>query len=395
MSVGGGATLPAQLLDRAGRSPSGVAFRHKRLGVWETTTWAGYASDAAAIGMALEALGVGRGDKVAVAADNRPEWVVADLGIQGIGAVTVGVHPASPPEQVRFLLLHTAARVVVCEDEEQLDKVIEVRADLPDLLSVVVVDTRGVKLRDDPLLHTWQDLLARGRALDESVWQARVGALDPAAPAVVVCTGPTTGPPRAAELTSRSLVAAGDSFRALLSCTPRDEVLSYLPLSHVAERLTSLVAALAVGYTVNFGENGDSFVQDLFEVQPTLFLGVPRVWEEMLSTTEARMADASLVKRTVYTWCTSRGQSLIARRAASATRPTDPALNALCRLLCFRQLRRKLGLARVTTAISTTAPLGPEVLDWFRVLGVEVLEWDHAGGVELGELGELVPLVVP
>ncbi len=392
MSGGGGATLPAQLLERARQSPAGVAYRHKRLGVWETTTWAAYAADAAAIGLALEALGVRSGDRVAVAAGNRPEWVVADLGIQGIGAVTVGVHPKTPTAEVGCLLSHTAARAVVCEDEEQLDKVMEVRAGLPDLVSVVVVDTRGVRRGDDPRLHTWQDLIARGKELDASVWQARVEALDPDATALELCSSRTTGPPTGAVLNSSSLVAAGAAFRAVFSCTPRDEVLSYLPLSHPAERLTSLIAALAVGYVVNFGENGDSFAHDLREVQPTLFLGVPRVWDEMLATTETRMADASPLKRSVYRWCTARGRTVTARRAASATRPADPLLRALCWLLCFRQLRRKLGLGRITTAVSTTGPVEPDVREWFRALGVELREWDRADGTALAEL---VPLVVP
>ena len=395
MSGGGGATLPAQLLDRARRSPAGAAYRHKRLGVWEVTAWADYATDSAAVGLALEALGVRSGDRVAVAADNRPEWLIADMGIQGIGAVTVGLHPASPAAEVRSLLSHSAARVVVCEDEEQLDKVMEVRADLPELLSVVVVDTRGVRNQDDPLLHTWQDLIARGRELDRSAWQAKVEALDPQATAMAVYPSATTGPPEAAELTSRHLVAAGAAFGSAFSCTPRDEVLSYLPLSHIAERLTSLIGPLAVGYVVNFGERGDSFPQDLREVQPTLFLGVPRVWEKMLTTTETRMGDASLVKRTAYRWCTARGRSLIARRAAGATRPTDPAVRALCWLICFRQLRRKLGLGRVTTAISVTAPVTPQVIEWFGAIGVDVREWDQTGATVLAQLGALVPLQVP
>jgi long-chain acyl-CoA synthetase len=400
---GRGETLPAQLLERAAEMPDRTAYRHKRLGVWEAGTWATYADDAAAVGLALEALGVRRGDRVAIAADNRPEWLIADLGAQGIGAVTVGIYPTSPATEVQYLLSHSAARVVVCEDEEQLDKVLEVRGTLPALALAVVVDTRGVRSLDDPLVQTWDDLLARGRQLDRATWRAKVEALDPAATAVIVYTSGTTGPPKGAELTSRNLVAASTAFTAVFAATPDDEVLSYLPLCHIAERLTSLIDALAIGYVVNFGEGGTSFLQDLREVQPTIFLGVPRVWEKMLAGTEIRMADASFLKRKVYRWCTTRGGKVAARRMASAPKPLDPLLRGLCWLLCFRQLRRKLGLARIATPISGAAPIAPQVLEWFWAIGVEVREgygqtegtavatFTPAGKAKLGTVGVALP----
>ena len=397
------ATLPAQLLARAARTPNRTAYRHKRLGVWEAGTWAGYAADAAAAGLALEALGVRAGDRVAIAADNRPEWLVADLGIQGIGAVTVGIYPTSPAAEVEYLLSHSASGVVVCEDEEQLDKVMEVRAGLPHPILAVVIDTRGVRNLDDAQVTTWEDLLARGREIDADRWRARVEALDPAATAVIVYTSGTTGPPKGAEITHRNLVAAGASFSSVLTASPDDEVLSYLPLCHIAERLLSLVDALAVGYVVNFGEGGRSFPQDLREVQPTIFLGVPRVWEKMLAGTEIRVADASFLKRATYRWCTARGRAVAARRMTGRTAPLDAVLRGLCWLVCFRQLRRKLGLGRITTPISGAAPISPQVLEWFWGIGVDVREgygqtegtavatFTPRGRAKLGTVGVALP----
>jgi long-chain acyl-CoA synthetase len=271
------ASLPAQLLERAAATPAATAYRYKHLGVWHPTTWETYAADAAAIGLALEALGVRPGDRVAMAADNRPEWLLADLGCQGIGAISVGVYPTCPAAEVQYLLTHCGAKVVVCEDEEQLDKVMSVRADLPDLVAAVIVDTRGVRELGDPLVRTWDDLLTTGRAMDRATWAAKVGGLDPSDTAVIVYTSGTTGPPKGAELTHRNLIAAGEAFTSVFHAAPTDEVLSYLPLCHIAERLTSVIDALAVGYIVNFGEGGISFPQDMREVQPTIFLGVPRV----------------------------------------------------------------------------------------------------------------------
>lgn len=359
-----GATLPARLIDRARQIPDRPAYRHKRRGVWEVTTWAGYAAYAAAIGLALDELGPGDRARVAIAADNRPEWLVSDMGAQGIGAVTVGIDPTSPASEVRRILSTCRVGIVVCEDEEQLDKVIEVRAGLPELVAAVVVDPRGVRNLDDPLVRTWADLLARGRALDPAAWQARVEALDPAAPAIVLGTS-------GEELTSEGLIAAGAAFAARVEARTDDEVLSSLSLSHSAERITSIVQALSVGYVVNFGEGGESFPQDLREVQPTVLLGLPGTWERMQSATEARMNGASFLKQRAYHWCLGRGQTLADRPTST---PADRAMRGLCGLVCIRQLRRKLGLSRVTTAISATAPVAPPVRQWFAALGVEVRE---------------------
>lgn len=396
-------TLPAQLLERAAIAPGATAYRHKRLGVWESTSWACYASDAAAVGLALGSLGVGRGDRVAIAAGNRPEWLLADLGAQGIGAISVGVYPTCPAAEVRYLLRHSGAKVVVCEDEEQLDKVMDVRGDLPDLLAAVVVEERGVRVLDDPLVHRWDTLLQAGRQLDRGRWEEAVGRLDPSATAVIVYTSGTTGPPKGAELSHRNLVSAGEAFTSVFTATDADEVLSYLPLCHIAERLTSVIDALAVGYVVNFGEGGVSFGQDMREVQPTIFLGVPRVWEKMLAATEIRMHDASWLKRRVYRWCTERGTKIATRRREGREKATDGLVRFLTWLVCFRQLRRKLGLARVTTAISGAAPIAAKVLEWFWAMGVDVREgygqtegtaiatFTPAGKARLGTVGVALP----
>ena len=401
--VSAGRTLPAQLLARASEAPAATAYRYKHLGVWEPTTWAQYAADAAAVGLGLEALGVRAGYRVAVAADNRPEWLLADLGTQGIGAVSVGIYPTCPASEVRYLLEHSGARVVVCEDEEQLDKVMEVREHLPDLVAVVIIDTRGVRELDDPLVHTWAGVLDAGRALDAAAWPVKVGALDPGSTAVIVYTSGTTGPPKGAELSHVNLVAAGEAFTSAFTATTADEVLSYLPLCHIAERLTSVIDALAVGYVVNFGEGGVSFGQDMREVQPTLFLGVPRIWEKMLAGTEIRMQDASRLKRAVYRWCTGRGRAVALRRLAGNPKRLDGARRWLCWILCFRQLRRKLGLGRISTAISGAAPIAPQVLEWFWAMGVEVREgygqtegtaiatFTPAGEARLGTVGVALP----
>jgi long-chain acyl-CoA synthetase len=308
---------------------------------------------------------------VAIHGENRPEWVIADLAVQGIGAESVGIYPTSPAAEVEYLLGHSEAVVLVAEDEEQLDKAMAVRERLPTLRGIVVIDPRNVKVLDDPMVMTW-DELERDGGVDE--FAQLVATLDPSATAIVVYTSGTTGPPKGAMITHANLTWAGARFRDAFGARPDDEVLSYLPLCHIAERLGTAADALVTGYVVNFGEGGESFPQDLRDTQPTLFLGVPRVWEKMLATVEVKMADATRLKRTVHRLAMRGGRRLASRRMAGRLGPADRVVAAVCWLLVFRSLRDKLGMGRVRTAISGAAPIAPQVLEFLWALGVPVRE---------------------
>ncbi|OLF08538.1 long-chain fatty acid--CoA ligase [Actinophytocola xinjiangensis] len=383
------ATLPARLLEHAAATPGRVALRDKHRGRWRQWTWAGYAERVATVAAGLRTLGVGPGSRVAIHAGNRPEWVIADLAAQGLGACGVGVYPTSPAAEVSYLLAHSRAEVLIAEDEEQLDKALAVRADLPLLRHLVVMDPRGLDLTALPGVLTFADLEARGATPDAVPAFARsVAALDPDATAVLVYTSGTTGPPKGAMISHANLAAAGRSF-VQLGAVPGDEVLSYLPLCHVAERLISVIDAVWAGLVVNFGEGGASFPQDLRDVQPTLFLGVPRVWEKMLAGVEIRMADASRLKRLLYRGCLRQGRRIAPRRMRGRAGPGDRLVGLLCELLVFRALREKLGMVRVRAAISGAAPIAPQVLEFLWAIGIPVRE--GYGQTENTALGTLNP----
>ena len=397
-------TLPAMLLDHAARRPSGVALRDKQLGVWREITWSEYAERAARVGLGLRQLGVTAGDKVAIHADNCPEWLLADLGIQGIGAVSVGVYPTSPPAEVEYLLAHSEAVVLIADDEEQVDKALAVRDKLPELRKIVVIDPRGVRaLGTDPLLMTFAELEAMGGDDPIGEWSGLARSLDPCNPAIIVYTSGTTGPPKGALISHDNLVAAANAFQAAFEGSPEDEVLSYLPLCHVAERLTSVIDALSAGYVVNFGEGGESLATDLQEVQPTFFLGVPRVWEKMLAGIEIRMADASRLKRGFYRFWLNRGKKIAAARMRGRLGPIHRIVYAIGWVMMYRSLRRKLGLGRVRVAVSGAAPIAPQVLEFFWALGVSVREgygqtegtalatYTPADDVRIGLVGQALP----
>ena len=308
------------------------------------------------------------GDRVAIHAENRPEWVLADLAIQGIGAVSVGVYPTSPAAEVEYLLGHSEAVVLIAEDEEQLDKALAVRERLPALRKIVLIDPRNVRALDDPMVITWEALEAHAPLEDYGQ------SLDPGETAVIVYTSGTTGPPKGAMLTHANLTWAAGTFQRAFGTGPDDEVLSYLPLCHVAERLGSVINGLGTGYVVNFGEGGESFAQDLRDVQPTLFAAVPRVWEKMLATVEIKMADASRVKRWAYRTAMRSGRALAPRRMRGPLGPADRLRAALAGALALRALRDKLGLGRAERAVCGAAPIAPQVLEYFWALGVPVYE---------------------
>ncbi|GAB3576093.1 AMP-dependent synthetase/ligase [Amycolatopsis endophytica] len=395
-------TLAARLLDNARSLGDRTAIREKHRGRWREWTWAEYAERVANVAAGLRELGVQPGDRVAIHAENRPEWVVADLAVQGIGAISMGVYPTSPEPEVEYLLGHSGATVLIAEDEEQLDKALAVRGRLPDLRHLVVMDPRGVRVEARVDLMTFEQLESpRENAFGD--YERAVAALDPDATAILVYTSGTTGPPKGAMISHANLVAAGSTFVGALGGGPDDEVLSYLPLCHIAERLTSVIDSVWAGGVVNFGEGGPSFPGDLRDVQPTVFLGVPRVWEKMLAGTEIRMSDASRLKRGLYRFWLNRTRRIAPRRMTGRLSAGDKIQLALAEVLVFRALREKLGLVRVHTALSGAAPIAPQVLEWLWAIGVGVREgygqtentalatMTPAGDVRLGAVGQPLP----
>ena len=223
MSGPSATTLPALLRQIAAERPQALALRHKKFGRWREYSWNDYAAHSARIGLGLRALGVRQGERVAIHSQNRPEWLFADLGAQGIGAAVVGVYPTSPAEEVEYLLHHSESVVLIAEDEEQLDKTLEVRARLPHLRKIVVIETRGIAHRlGDPLIMTYEELERLGAAQPIDDYAAAVSELDSQALAILVYTSGTTGPPKGAMLSHENLITAGFAF--LKVHTPRAEI---------------------------------------------------------------------------------------------------------------------------------------------------------------------------
>jgi long-chain acyl-CoA synthetase len=351
--------------------------------------------------------GVERGDHVAILSENREEWVFADLAAQAIGARSVGVYPTNPEPEVAYILSHSGSVLVVCEDQEQVDKVVAIRAETPTVRRVVVVDPRGTNDYLDDRLVSWQAFVQEGR--DQLETRAaevleRIAAIDPDAPAMIVYTSGTTGPPKGAMLSSRNVTTSADAGVAAFGYSDREQVLSYLPLCHVAEKIFTLYLPLATGSVVHFGESIETVAEDLREVSPTVFVGVPRIWEKMHSSVLVKMGDSSRLKRTLFRLGLAQGQRLSAKKQAGrAWNPLDHLVWKVFDLLVFRPLQERLGLRRCWFPVSGAAPVAPELLRWFHGIGVPIAEGygqtecagvSHANppdAVRIGTVGPPIP----
>ncbi|HZW98987.1 MAG TPA: long-chain fatty acid--CoA ligase [Trueperaceae bacterium] len=368
MATGLPASVPELLRARA--TDTGLAQRVKRFGLWQRITWSEYVADVNAMAAEYVALGLEPGDRVAILSENRPEWTVADMATQTAGGATVGVYTTSSPEQLRYYLQHSDAVGLVLEDAEQLEKWLAVRDECPAVRFVLLVEDREAS---DPAVTPYSTALESGRRRylsDPRPVDERLAAISPEDVALFIYTSGTTGDPKAAMLSHANIIWATEALRRALDCGPGDEFLSFLPVSHIVERLISIANPIRWGYAVSFTENLDTVLNDLREIRPTIFFAVPRIWEKLYSLVELHMKDAQFLKRVAY----QRAMAAV-RHARSPAGSSAGALTlALANLAVLAPLRNRLGLDRVRLAISGAAPISAEILAYFRSIGVDVRE---------------------
>ena len=402
-----GQSIPAVFFQRAAAHPGRVALRRKRLGLWQPITWAEYAEQVRLVAHGLLALGVQAGERIGLIGENRPEWLFADLGIQSIGAWTTGIYTTSSPEQIAYILDHAECRFFVVEGEEQLDKALEIRGRLPALERIIVMDPEGLRTFRDPQVLMWEEFLALGRAhraAHPDAVEERQAWIQPDDVAVLIYTSGTTGPPKGVMLTHRNILWTLDALHAVIGYRADDEILSYLPLSHIAERLGSILP-VRFGHTVNFIENVDTVLDNLREVAPTVFFAVPRIWEKIYSAVSLHMQEVDPAKRLAYRVAVAVGRRAAPYRWKGRPLPFGLRLTyGLCDLMVLRPLRRRLGLHRIRhICLSGAAPIAPDILAYFWSIGVPVSEIygqtegsgpttvHRHGDVKLGTVGVPLP----
>ncbi len=355
-----------------------VSLRKKEYGLWHDISWNEYYRLAKCVGSALISMGLEKGECVSIIGDNCPEWVIIDLGIQGAGGVAVGVYSTNAWPQVEYVIEQSESKFFFVENEEQLDKWLHFRDKVPGLQKVIVWDLEGLRHFEDPMVMTYDELLETGREIVEKnpgLFEKRMSEVTPEDLSVLIYTSGTTGPPKGAMLTHRNVTWMA---RAIVADDPvydTDDVMSFLPLCHVFERLFSVFVHVTHGYTVNFIESLDTVTDNMREISPTMGYAVPRIWEKYLSAVYIKMSDATWFKKLLFGVALKIGKNRATLKMNFKSVPfyLEP-LYQLAHLMVFRKLKERLGFDRMRIAYSGAAPIAPDVLHFFQSIGVNLIE---------------------
>ncbi len=364
------ATLPGLLARRAQEHPDEIALREKEFGIWQEITWAGYLARVRSFSLGLVELGIGKGDRIAVIGDNRPEWVIAELGAQAIGALPLGLYQDSISTELAGMLEAAEARVIVAEDQEQVDKVLEVRDRVPGLQHIIYYDSRGMYGYEAPGLMAFEEVEALGdRYFDRfpMEFDNRLAAIRSGDTALLCTTSGTTSVPKLAMLSHANLLAMAGQLCGVDPVEPGDEFVSFLPLAWIGEQMVGVASALQAGFTVNFPEETATVRNDIREIGPAFMMSPPRIWENMVSDVQVMAEDTSPLKRWMYRWAMKEGM-----KGRGGTGLPARMRNRLADWTVLAPIRDQLGLSRVRRAYTGGAALGPDVFRFFHAIGVNL-----------------------
>ena len=355
-----------------------TAHREKDMGIWKAYSWEDYWTHAMWIGMALRKLGLQRGEVVSILSEDRREWAYADLGIQGVGGIASGVYTTDSASQLSYLLSDSDSRFLIVENEEQLDKYLEIEAEVPCVLKVIILEDEGLHgLKHDRCIFI-DELYRIGQeavAAEPGAFEAEIAASRPEDTALLIYTSGTTGKPKGAMLTNENIMMAITAGAHGLPADPDDEQLCFLPLCHILERNVSIYFPLAAKCTVNFAESPETVFANLQEVSPMTFTAVPRVWEKVYSRVLILAQEATWIGRTAFGLALKAGQARTRALMETGRVPPLTAANFwLWDHLVLRNLRRMLGFDRMRRGGTGAAPISPELLKWYWSIGVPLVE---------------------
>jgi long-chain acyl-CoA synthetase len=382
----GTATMPALLRHRARTTPERVALREKVRGIWEGTTWSGYYEQVRAFALFLRSQGFGPGDKLVIASDGTPQWFFADLAAQSLGGVTVGIYPTNPWPELQYIVRHCRAKVAVCGDQEQTDKVLtamQQEGGLPDLVRVLTVDWKGMQHYTDACLMPFADAVIQGQKLalqsdQTAAFEMAVDAVRSEQDTMIIYTSGTTGMPKGARISHRGIVADAMALGQVHGLAGKPlSVVCYLPLCHVAERLMSPVSQLVHGSVVYFAESIDTVTLNMREVGPSFFFGVPRIWEKLQYQILIQSRDARPLARWAFNRALAIATPIAERTIQNGGEPAsmrDAVVAWMLRLTLFNNLLASIGLDHTWIAMTGGASISPSVILFFRALGVPIYQ---------------------
>jgi long-chain acyl-CoA synthetase len=369
-------TLPQYLLKQAQEHPRDIAIREKQRGIWQQWTWEAYLHEVRSLALGLVALGFERGDKLAILSDNRPQVYWTMVAVQIAGGIPVPLYQDAISRELQYVINHADATIVLAEDQEQVDKVLELREQLPQVRRILYDDPKGMRHYSDPALVRFTAVQEQGQRLDAlrpRLFSELVAAVHASDVALMSYTSGTTGAPKGAMLSHDNLTSAVLGMQEVEPYRRTDETLAYLPPAWIGDTFWSLSASLIVGFRVNCPERPETVQENIREIAPHFLVAPPRIWENLVSLVQVKMEDASWLKRTLYNLFIPYGYDMARRRMEhQAASPWQRVMHVLGELFVFSPLRDHLGFRRIRSAYTGGAPLGPEVFLFFRALGINL-----------------------
>ena len=370
-------SLPSLLERNAGRfGHSRVALREKEYGIWQAVTWQQYFEHVRDFSLGLVSMGLKRGDALGIIGNNRPEWIYAELAAQAAGAVPFGIFQDSILSEVAFIIDHSEAAMLVAEDQEQVDKILDLRDKLPRIQKIIYTDPKGLWDYHEDILIDYYEVEKRGREIhekDPEQFGKNLSTVKETDLATICYTSGTTGNPKGTLLTHGNILSMVAALNEVDPKSPDDQFLSFIPLPWIVEQTMSVFSSLYSAYTVSFPEEPETAMSDLYEIAPSVIVASPRMWEGISREVMVKHLDASFLKRIIYDLCLPIGY----RWADFKFDKEEPSLGWkilywLAYMAMFRALRDRLGFSKVRSAMTGGAALGPDVFRFFHALGVNL-----------------------
>ena len=353
-------------------------MREKHLGIWQEVTWKQYGDNAKKTGLALNSLGLKKGEVVSIASEGNPEWLYTDMGTIGAGGVSSGVYTTDSAAQVKYLVNDSGSKFYFAENEEQLDKILEVRGDCPTLEKIIVYDMEGLHNFKDDQVISYDELIDIGKKVDieqPNLWNDLIQNVKSEDIAILVYTSGTTGPSKGAMINHTNLLYSVNTGLEIFEPMENEEQLSFLPLCHILERSVSVMFPLKSGAVVNFAESIDTVPENIREVSPTVFIAVPRIWEKFYSSITILMKDATFIGKYFYDISIKTGAKYKEYYIEGKQPPLILKLSyRLCNYFVLKNIKKLLGLNKCRYALSGAAPISPELINWYLSLGIDMRE---------------------
>jgi len=369
-------TLPKQLKENSRVFRDKVALREKRFGIWQSISWNDYYERVRDFALGLHCMGFIPGDRIAIVGDNRPEWIIGELAAQALGGASIGIYQDSVAEEVAYIAVQCDSKFIIVEDQEQVDKLLEIWDQLTTVHKLIYFDPRGLRTYTDEQLMTFPDVEAMGRAFhdknpqffDQRVEQGKASDV-----AIISTTSGTTSRPKLAQVTHGNLLAMAHGLTSVDGFSQTDDFVSFLPFAWIGEQMMSVACGMYKGFALNFPEEPETVQHDIREIGPHVMFAPPRIWENMLSSVQVKMEDADRVKRALFKWAMAHGTKL-ANLRFNRRQPglVDRLIGRIAHEVVFRNLLDQLGLLRVKWAYTAGAALGPDVFRFYHAMGINL-----------------------